>query len=119
MERACPYFLASAPEMADSNFASEMGFSSAEDAVRARAAREVCPCRAGFEAYESNLAELKTLQKDPSLKVRLAALHVEEDALQAQRRLDELAEGYDRFAPGGRKRRRRAPGLATRRESRR
>ena len=105
--------------MADFTFATGVGFSSFDETDRARAAREVCPCRAGFEAYESNLAELKALQKDPSLKVRLAALHVEEDALQAQRRLDELAEGYDRFAPGGRKRRRRSPGLATRREVRR
>lgn len=106
-------FLACGPEMTDSSPAPDLGFGSSDDAVRARAAREVCPCRAGFEAYEANLAGLKALQKDPSLKVRLAALHVEDDALHAQRRLDELAEGYDRFAPGGRKRRRRPPGLAT------
>jgi hypothetical protein len=86
---------------------------SPDEVLRARAAREICPCRAGFEAYESHLDELKALQKDPSMKVGLAALHVEKDALQAQRRLDELAEGYDRFAPGGRRRRRRSPGVAT------
>ena len=104
--------------MAKARIAPEEGFSSSDDAVPARVAREVCPCRADFGAYESNLAELKVLQKDRSVKVRLAALHVEEDAFQAQRRLDELAEGYDRFAPGGRKRRRRSPGLVTRRQQR-
>src|SRR5439155_20650911 len=57
---------------------------SPDEAKRARAARQVCPCRAGFEQFEEAMGLVKKLQKDASPLVRGAALHVFEDAFEMQ-----------------------------------
>ena len=41
-----------------------------------KALHRVCPCGAGFVVYERFRGEVKRLQKDPSPRVRAAALHV-------------------------------------------
>jgi len=48
--------------------------------VRVKALHRVCPCGAGFVVYERFRSEVKRLQKDPSPRVRAAALHAEQDA---------------------------------------
>ena len=53
---------------------------SADDEVRVKALHRVCPCGAGFVVYERFRGEVKRLQKDPSPRVRAAALHAEQDA---------------------------------------
>jgi hypothetical protein len=57
---------------------------SPDAAVRARAARQVCPCRLGWDGFEQCMDPVKKLQKDPSPPVRRAALHVFEDALEME-----------------------------------
>ena len=41
--------------------------------TRARAARQACPCRAGFEQFQEAMDLIKKLQKDPSPAVRAPA----------------------------------------------
>jgi hypothetical protein len=53
---------------------------SADEDVRVKALHRVCPCGAGFLVYERFRGEVRRLQKDPSRRVRAAALHVEQDA---------------------------------------
>jgi hypothetical protein len=55
---------------------------SSEAAVRARAARAVCPCRTDWETFEGLLDTLRRLTKDASPEVRANALHVFEDAFE-------------------------------------
>ena len=65
-----------------------------EDA-RVKALHRVCPCAAGFLVYERFRGEVRRLQKDPSPRVRAAALHVEQDAClieQLEANLDRAAE---------------------------
>jgi hypothetical protein len=57
---------------------------STDEETRARAARSVCPCRMGWNAFEQCLDQVKALQKDPSPQVRGAALHVFEDAFEME-----------------------------------
>ena len=51
-----------------------------DDAVRAAAVREICPCRMPDEVFFKLRAAAKRLQQDPSPIVRESALHIEEDA---------------------------------------
>jgi hypothetical protein len=53
---------------------------SPDEQVRAKAVRQVCPCRLPWEAFYQVRAEAKRLQHDPSPLVRARARHVEEDA---------------------------------------
>ena len=48
--------------------------------ARIGALHSLCPCAAGFPLYERFRGEVKRLQKDPDPRVRVAALHVEQDA---------------------------------------
>ena len=69
--------------------------------VRAKALHRVCPCAAGFVVYERFRGEVKRLQKDPSPRVRAAALHVEQDAYlieELDTRLDQAAEQGWRYS---------------------
>jgi hypothetical protein len=52
---------------------------SADARVRIRALHILCPCAAGYPAYEQFRGEVRRLQKDPDPGVRAAALHVERD----------------------------------------
>jgi hypothetical protein len=68
---------------------------SADEEERVKALHRVCPCAAGFLVYEQFRGEVKRLQKDSSLRVRAAALHVEQDAClieELDARLDLAAE---------------------------
>jgi hypothetical protein len=42
--------------------------------------RALCPCHAGWEAFEAHVGEVLRLLRDPSRAVRAQALHVFEDA---------------------------------------
>lgn len=53
---------------------------SADEAVRAKAVRQICPCRLGWDGFQRSWELVKKLRKDPSPAVRAAALHVFEDA---------------------------------------
>lgn len=55
---------------------------SSDDETRARAVREICPCRMPWEAFYRLRKAAKRLQHDPNSKVAAAALHVEVDARQ-------------------------------------
>jgi hypothetical protein len=54
--------------------------------LRARAARQICPCRLGWDVFERCMELVEPLRKDPSPEVRRAALHVFEDAFEMQSR---------------------------------
>lgn len=54
--------------------------------LRARAARQICPCRLGWEVFERCMEQVEPLRKDPDPAVRRAALHVFEDAFEMQSR---------------------------------
>ena len=74
---------------------------SPDEQVRARAVREVCPCRLPWEVFEQLRKPVQRLRRDPSPVVRRLALHAEEDArmvaeLEALReRAEELSENAD------------------------
>src|SRR5215469_11891653 len=70
---------------------------SPDEQVRVKALHRVCPCGAGFVVYERFRSELKRLQKDPSPRVRAAALHAEQDACL----IEELDAGLDRAEEQG------------------
>ncbi len=70
---------------------------SADEDARVKALHRVCPCAAGFLVYERLRGEVRRLQKDPSPRVRAAALHVEQDACL----IEELESGLDRAAEHG------------------
>jgi hypothetical protein len=57
---------------------------SADEATRARAAREICPCRLGWDVFQRCMERVEPLRKDPSPMVRKAALHVFEDAFEME-----------------------------------
>ncbi len=61
---------------------------SPDEKVRARAVRSLCPCHAGWQAFEENIRIVDQLKKDPSPTVRANALHVFEDAGEM------MSEGY-------------------------
>ena len=51
-----------------------------DEQIRAKAVRFLCPCHAGWQAFEENLSIVMQLTHDPSPTVRANALHVFEDA---------------------------------------
>jgi hypothetical protein len=53
---------------------------SPDDVVRAKAVRQVCPCRVSWEVFDHLRKVVHHLQRDPSPLVRAHARHVEEDA---------------------------------------
>jgi hypothetical protein len=55
---------------------------SPDETARARAARELCPCRTDWGVFEQTLDTLRRMTKDPSPLVRANALHVFEDAFE-------------------------------------
>lgn len=55
---------------------------SADETVRAKAVRSLCPCHAGWELFERHIGLVSRLGKDHSPAVRAHALHVLEDAAQ-------------------------------------
>jgi hypothetical protein len=55
---------------------------SPDETIRARAARELCPCRTDWDVFEQTLDTLRRMTKDPSPVVRANALHVFEDAFE-------------------------------------
>ena len=70
---------------------------SPDEQDRVTALHRVCPCASGFLVYERFRGEVKRLQKDPSPRVRVAALHVEQDACV----IDEIEAGLDRAGEQG------------------
>jgi hypothetical protein len=64
-----------------------------DDEVRVKALHLVCPCGAGFLAYERFRGEVKRLQNDPSPRVRAAALHAEQDAMRRRDRARTTSPG--------------------------
>ena len=70
---------------------------SADEDARVKALHRVCPCAAGFLVYERFRGEVRRLQKDPSPRVRVAAVHVEQDACL----IEELEANLDRAAEQG------------------
>jgi hypothetical protein len=53
---------------------------SPDEVVRAKAVRQVCPCRVSWEVFDHLRKVVQHLQRDPSPLVRAHARHVEEDA---------------------------------------
>jgi len=77
---------------------------SADEQVRVTALHRVCPRGAGFVVYERFRGEVKRLQKDPSPRVRAAALHAEQDAClieELDARLDRAGEQGWRYSDPG------------------
>lgn len=70
---------------------------SVDEDARVKALHRVCPWAAGFGVYERFRGEVRRLQKDPSPRVRAAALHAEKDACL----IEELETGLDRAAEQG------------------
>jgi hypothetical protein len=74
---------------------------SEDEATRANAVRQLCPCRMPWELFDRLRKAAKPLQKDPSPLVRANALHIEEDAREVaslealSERLQEREEGED------------------------
>jgi hypothetical protein len=53
---------------------------SPDERARARAVREICPCRMPWEVFDRLRQAAKRLQRDPSPIVRAEARHIELDA---------------------------------------
>ena len=53
---------------------------SADAVVRAKAVRQICPCRMPWEIFNRLRKAAKRLRHDPDPTVRAHAIHVEEDA---------------------------------------
>jgi hypothetical protein len=73
----------------------------ADEGARVKALHRVCPCAAGFGVYERFRGEVRRLQKDPSPRVRAAALHVEQNAClieQLEANLDRAEEQGWRYS---------------------
>jgi|SRR5438094_7627666 len=64
---------------------------SEDEITRAKAVREICPCRMPWEVFDRLRRAVKPLQKDVSPLVRVNALHIEEDAREVAS-LESLAE---------------------------
>jgi hypothetical protein len=59
-------------------------FQSPDEVVRGDAVRSLCPCHAGWEAFEQNVSIVFRSLRDRSRVVRAHALHVFEDAARMQ-----------------------------------
>jgi hypothetical protein len=57
---------------------------SPDEHIRAKAVRQICPCRMPWDVFGRLRKAAKRLQKDPSPLVRANARHVEEDARQIE-----------------------------------
>jgi hypothetical protein len=57
---------------------------SPDEDTRARAVGRVCPCRLGWDVFQRCMDLVEPLRKDPSPRVRKAALHVFEDAFEME-----------------------------------
>ncbi|MGI9067924.1 MAG: hypothetical protein ACR2HX_16170 [Pyrinomonadaceae bacterium] len=57
---------------------------SANEAVRSKAVRSLCPCDKGWKLFEQHVDIVSQLTKDSSPKVRVSALHVFDDAVHIQ-----------------------------------
>ncbi len=57
---------------------------SPDEEARGDAVRGLCPCHAGWEAFEEHVGDVLRMLKDPSRGVRAHALHVFEDAARMQ-----------------------------------
>jgi hypothetical protein len=53
---------------------------SPDEEARGDAVRGLCPCRAGWAAFEAHVGEVLRMLRDPSRAVRAQALHVFQDA---------------------------------------
>ena len=53
---------------------------SPDEAVRGDAVRSLCPCHAGWEAFEGHVGAVLSMLRDGSREVRAHALHVFDDA---------------------------------------
>jgi hypothetical protein len=53
---------------------------SPDEEARGDAVRALCPCHAGWEAFEAHVGEVLRMLRDPSRAVRAQALHVFQDA---------------------------------------
>jgi hypothetical protein len=83
---------------------------SPDETVRAKAVRSLCPCHAGWGAFEQLIGVVSRLTRDSSPAVRAHALHVYEDAVKIQsledsaHRLEAVEEALGRKRaprPGG------------------
>jgi hypothetical protein len=61
---------------------------SADEEARGRAVRGLCPCHAGWKAFEGHVSDVLRMLRDPSRVVRAHALHVFEDATRMQSTAD-------------------------------
>jgi hypothetical protein len=57
---------------------------SPDETVRAKTVRSLCPCHAGWGAFERLIGDVSRLTQDNSPAVRAHALHVYEDAVKMQ-----------------------------------
>ncbi len=57
---------------------------SPDEEARGDAVRSLCPCHAGWEAFEGHVSDVLRMLRDPSRGVRAQALHVLEDAARMQ-----------------------------------
>lgn len=53
---------------------------SPDEEARGEAVRALCPCHAGWEAFEAHVGDVLRMLRDPSRAVRAHALHVFQDA---------------------------------------
>jgi hypothetical protein len=92
---------------------------SPDEEARAHAVRSLCPCHAGWEAFEGHVGDVLRLLRDRSRGVRAHALHVFEDAARMQSAADlsyHLEAGEERI---GEKRAQRFRSIQERLEARR
>jgi hypothetical protein len=57
---------------------------SPDEEARGDAVRGLCPCHAGWDAFEGHVSDVMRMLRDPSRDVRAHALHVLEDAARMQ-----------------------------------
>ena len=69
---------------------------SSDERTRARAVREICPCRMPWEAFDRLRPAAKRLQHDPSPEVRANARHIEQDAREVAS-MESLSERYQEY----------------------
>ncbi|HZO89882.1 MAG TPA: hypothetical protein VFB38_16250 [Chthonomonadaceae bacterium] len=67
-----------------------------DEVTRAKAVRQICPCRMPWEVFYRLRQAAKRLQKDPSPMVRAHARHIEEDAREVAS-LESLSERLQEF----------------------
>jgi hypothetical protein len=66
--------------------------------IRAKAVRQVCPCRVNWDVFNRLRKSVKAMQRDRDASVAACARHVEQDArqvAQSEARLERMAERKD------------------------